>query len=192
MARPRAFDTDEVLKQSMTVFWAKGYKGASMEDLMAATGLNKQSLYGAFGDKRELFLKAMALYRQTSAEKTQTVLNAYESAWEGIHELFMMLAGPTECGTKGCLLVNISLEFGTDDPDVLDELKRSFDGFEARVQKAVERGQAQGEITTKYPSSIISKTLISTIGGLRVLEKRGESYDTIKAILAMVLDSIRA
>ncbi len=61
MGRPREFDVDEALTKIMAVFWAKGFEGSSLSDLVAATGLKKGSLYAAFGDKRAMYLKALAL-----------------------------------------------------------------------------------------------------------------------------------
>ena len=64
MARPRAFDPDTALQDVMNVFWKKGYEGASLQDIEAATGLNKQSLYRAFGDKRAMYLAALDIYEK--------------------------------------------------------------------------------------------------------------------------------
>ena len=62
MARPRSFDPDEALDLARDVFWQKGFQGASLDDITAATGLNKPSLYAAFGDKNALFLKVLDRY----------------------------------------------------------------------------------------------------------------------------------
>lgn len=192
MARPREFDIDTVLTQSMQVFWARGYKSTSMEDLMKATQLNKQSLYGAFGDKHALFLKALGLYRQQSFNAIKAILNEPDSALEGIQNLFRKLASSGDKDCLGCMMVNTSLEFGTEDPEVHAELQSMFAGFEKFVEQAVKKGQEQGKITTKFKSHIISKSLISTIGGLSILEKRGESEENIQAILELALESIKA
>ena len=62
MARPREFETGAVLEQATRVFWAKGFENASLDDLCEATGLNRSSLYSAFGDKRKLYLSALARF----------------------------------------------------------------------------------------------------------------------------------
>ena len=62
MGRPREFNEEEALAKIMDVFWARGFEGATVSDLMAATGLKKGSLYAAFGDKRAMYLKALALW----------------------------------------------------------------------------------------------------------------------------------
>ncbi|MGE0180281.1 MAG: TetR/AcrR family transcriptional regulator, partial [Sphingomonas sp.] len=60
--RPRSFDTDQVLDRVRDTFWRYGYAGTSMDQLATATGLHKPSLYGAFGDKRKLYLAALDNY----------------------------------------------------------------------------------------------------------------------------------
>jgi AcrR family transcriptional regulator len=191
MARPREFDIDTVLNQCMKVFWVQGYKATSMEDLMKATKLNKQSFYCAFGDKQALFLKALALYRTQSFASIKSILNETDSALEGLQKLFHYLAMPCENDVPGCFMVNTSLEFGTDDPEVHAELQSMFAGFEKFVEQAICRGQQQGQITSCFDSRIMSKNLINTLGGLSILEKRGESLESIQAIMEMTLVSLK-
>ena len=69
MAGPREFDMDEALDAAMSVFWEKGYEGTSMADLMAATGLHKGSIYKAFTDKHDLFVKALKRYLNQGASE---------------------------------------------------------------------------------------------------------------------------
>src|SRR5260370_3704741 len=64
--RPRAYDPDAALGRALGSFWKAGYSGTSLDDLSAATGMNRPSLYGAFGDKRDLYLKALAYYWELS------------------------------------------------------------------------------------------------------------------------------
>lgn len=64
MARPREFDRDAALEKALRVFWAKGFAATSTDDLRVAMGIGRQSLYGAFGDKRTLYLEALDTYQQ--------------------------------------------------------------------------------------------------------------------------------
>src|SRR6201999_3420920 len=64
--RPRAYDPDLALSRAMEVFWKEGFAGTSLDELSAATGMNRPSLYGAFGDKRDLYIKAYQHYRERS------------------------------------------------------------------------------------------------------------------------------
>ena len=80
MARPREFDEIDVIENLMNVFWDKGYEAASMQDLVAATGLLKGSLYGAFGDKQSLYLTALKQYDRTRIQAGIDMLNGEGSA----------------------------------------------------------------------------------------------------------------
>ena len=80
MARPRNFDPDEVLGRAREVFWQKGFQGTSLDDITEATGLNKPSLYAAFGDKNALFLKVLDRYHAYIVENAERIINEGPSA----------------------------------------------------------------------------------------------------------------
>lgn len=194
MPRPREFDIDVVLTQSMNVFWAQGFKATSMEDLMKATRLNKQSFYCAFGDKHSLFVKSLALYRQQSLDKLTEVLSDENAPFEAIKNFGRDCMAPcgVDDGPDGCLMINTCLEFGETDPAVASEIRQMFQGFEKRLGDAVARAQKKGEITSRFDSRLIAKSLINTIGGLRIMEKRGESRESLEAVLELAFDSFAA
>jgi TetR/AcrR family transcriptional repressor of nem operon len=119
MSRPREFNMDKVLNQSMEAFWANGYKATSFEDLMNATGLRKQSLYGAFGDKRSLYLKALALYRNQSVSSLREMIDLGESPIRILDAIrSATLCSANEDSHKGCMMVNTALEFGLTDQEI--------------------------------------------------------------------------
>ena len=74
MGRPRSFDIDRALDRALQVFWRKGYEGTSLSDLTKAVGVNRPSLYAAFGDKKALFRKALDRYLTGPAAYTQEAL----------------------------------------------------------------------------------------------------------------------
>src|SRR5215470_19573775 len=117
MARPRQFDTDKALDRTMRVFWEHGYHATSVEDLMKAAGVQKQSLYGAFGDKRSLFLKCLNLYSKQILFEVQRMLNETDSAFEGIERVmrFACQASDSKTCPSGCLMANTALELGLND-----------------------------------------------------------------------------
>ena len=80
IGRPREFDEDEALAKILDVFWAKGFEGTSMSDLETATGLRKGSLYAAFGDKRAMYLKALALYGRTAIDDVRACAHWHRRA----------------------------------------------------------------------------------------------------------------
>src|SRR5438132_95237 len=90
MARPRSFDSDVVLDKAVETFREKGLDGTSMEDLEKATGLRRASLYGAFGDKRELYLAALKRYQGTRGVRLLEELNAAKTGRAAIERVFQI------------------------------------------------------------------------------------------------------
>ena len=129
MARPREFDPDEVLERATRVFWAKGFENASLDDLCEATGLNRSSLYSAFGDKRKLYLSALARYEDGSAARITAALED-RPIRDGLKAFLASLidsivAGP---GRRGCFIGNCATE-----------MARLDRGAAARVRKDLVR-----------------------------------------------------
>src|SRR5215475_11176321 len=119
MARPREFDEEEALGQVMRVFWDQGYQASTFDDLTKAADVRKQSLYSVFGDKRSLFLKSLALYRNQTLSNARKLVSDADSPLEGIARLLRYAARPPgpKDGPTGCLMANTALELGRSDAD---------------------------------------------------------------------------
>src|SRR5437879_2988165 len=103
--RPRAYDPDQALARAMDVFWREGFAATSLDQLSAATGMNRPSLYGAFGDKRDLYIKAYDRYRLRARERMAEVFAANLSLRALLQRVFgialdMYLSGAD--GPRGC------------------------------------------------------------------------------------------
>ncbi|WP_341347715.1 TetR/AcrR family transcriptional regulator [Paenibacillus sp. FSL H3-0469] len=182
MSRPREFDVDRVLHQSMEVFWNQGFKATSYEDLTRITGVKKQSLYCVFKDKRSLFLKAMALYREQVVSKLKDIEALDSSPGDKLDALQHSLLDD-ETGCKGCLIVNASLEFGTDDEQVTREAKLMVEEMQLVLEKIISSGQKQQLISNRYTSIELASYLNNTILGVRVMQKSGLSREQIETVL---------
>ncbi len=126
--RPRSFDTDLVLDQALEVFWAKGYDGASLDDLTAAMGLSRPSVYAAFGDKHSLFLAVLDRYVATLGRTPLTAMLSEADAVQGMHAFLRATIDLAVCGSvpKGCLIACVASEVAVSDH-----------GARARVSKAM-------------------------------------------------------
>ncbi|WP_199902434.1 TetR/AcrR family transcriptional regulator [Azospirillum sp. B4] len=136
----------------MDAFWKKGYSGTSLDDLSAATGMNRPSLYAAFGDKRSLYLKALAHYWQVALDTMRadladggpladSLMRAYEGA------LSIYFSGEDEA--RGCFVVGTAVTEAVEDAEIRDSLMRGFLSFDAdfksRFQAAREKGELKGD-----------------------------------------------
>lgn len=184
MSRPREFDVDRALQQSMEVFWAKGFKSTSYDDLTRTTQVKKQSLYCVFKDKRDLFLKALALYRERSIAMLEELASQEVSPLKKLETICdTTLYQNDETLRRGCLMVNSALEFGDDDPEVNREVMLMFDQVERILEKIIRDGQKQGLISARQSSKELAVYLNNVLSGTKVMEKSGASREQIAAVL---------
>jgi len=179
MARPREFDELKVKEALMCVFWEKGYEATSMQDLVEATGLLKGSLYGAFGDKRALYMVALEQYDRTLIQDGIDMLHGKGRANAKIAKLFDAVLESAKTGlfSGGCLLCNASVEMAPVDKAVGSSVKSTIQ----RLQSAVEVALSP-EISDPSNASALSGFIICAYLGARVLAKAG-------APLQMIIDS---
>ena len=184
--RPREFDEDQALDAALQQFWKSGYEGTGLCDLEACTGLGRQSLYNAFGDKQALFEKVLARYEENYLKPLLDQLDAEGSPVENIHAVLDMW----ENGPKhGCLVSNSAAEFGAREERITRELSRSIGRIEQAFERALTRARDAGEL----PESTDPKTLarlFTTLGqGISIVQKvKGPGFrtDAINAARAML------
>ena len=170
MARPRQFDEVQVIENLMQVFWNKGYQATSMQDLVAATGLLKGSLYGAFGDKRALYIAALKHYDHTRIQAGIDMFNGEGNAREKTARLFDNVIESTKRGdfAGGCLLCNASLEMAVTDRQVKSEVKTTIRRLKLAIMDAL-----QIEIENQDQAAGLAAFIVSAYFGTRVLAKAG-------------------
>lgn len=178
------FDTDKTLEKAMAVFWAKGYAATSMSDLTEAMGINKGSLYNAYGGKEKLFIKALSKYELENHRQTLASFDAMEDPVEALSVLFDALIEESikDGESKGCLLVNTALEL----PFHSDVVKRIVTGglgeIEAFFRRMVARGQNRGQISEMVDPDETAKGLLTLVMGLRVLARGAVPVESLHAI----------
>ncbi|HJS75619.1 MAG TPA: TetR/AcrR family transcriptional regulator, partial [Vicinamibacteria bacterium] len=118
MGRPREFDRDEALDRAVQVFWSRGFERTSVEDLTDSMGIQRGSLYAAFGDKHQLFLAALDRYEERFYRDTLRFLEE-GSPREGIRRVFQQVVSDCACGggAKGCFITNTAVALAEDDPE---------------------------------------------------------------------------
>ncbi len=147
--RPRRFDTDKALHQVMAVFWQHGFGAATYEALEAATGLRRQSLIYAFGDKRTMFLKALDHYAVTRVAAICDVLADEADAKTSVRSAFdLWIADARRRKHRGCLMVTTAGEMGPLDASASAKIasarKRLVAAFGAAFERAAEEGSLKG------------------------------------------------
>lgn len=180
MARPRQFDEADVKSALRDVFWKHGFEGASYANIMAATGLNKGSLYASFGDKRALYQHAISDYtRAYVAPGVAMLTNNSILPKERIMALFDRLvnAAQTPEGRWGCLLCNAAIDQAPFDGDVEKTVSNALSRLRKAIQTCVAGTAADGK----------AELIWTAYFGGHVMVKAGYSKDVLRAHKKQVL-----
>ncbi len=169
----KSFNIDDALERAQSVFWAKGYEATSLSDLTKGMGINKGSLYNAFGSKKELFTQALLKYDREHRQKGLQQLEAIEDPVAALEQLFDGMAAECEADSdrKGCFLVNTALEYPHHSEAIQEMLRSALGDFEAFFKRLILKGQAAGTIPKAVPVDDTAKSLLSLVTGLRVLSR---------------------
>jgi len=192
MAREPQFDQHQVLQRAMEQFWRFGYSGTSVQDLVAATGINRASMYGAFGDKRSLFLGCLDQYIEEISARRQSLLSCAGPAPAVIRGYFddLLATSLQDRQHLGCLLTNSALEIAPHDEEVNRRLKRRLLDLEQTFQSLIQRGQSEGDIPADRDPRQIARFLVSSIQGIRVMARLGPKPQMLKDIVRVAMQSL--
>ena len=189
MARTKAFNEKEALEKILYLFWQKGYHQASLEDILLAAGIKKQSMYNAYGDKRSVFIKALHLYQEDNssamAQYVESSITDGKTATQILHDLFHIDDSHDE-SIKGCLMINSMVEFKECDEEIRAEIDALLSFFEETLMRIIKIGQDAGEITTILSTSQIVDIFMNTHRGFQV----AKDYDILSETLNQTADSI--
>ena len=167
----KSFDEQLAIENAMKVFWEKGYEASSISNLIESTGINRGSLYNAFGGKRQLFTQALLKYDSETRRAFIAELEALNNPKLAFKTLFDALVQQSKDDTqpKGCFLVNTSIEIESHDQKTKDIVTQGFIEFEAFFRRGIEVAQSRGDIPTTLDATATAKLLFSLVVAIRVL-----------------------
>jgi TetR/AcrR family transcriptional repressor of nem operon len=189
MPRVKQFNEEEVLTKAMELFWKKGYYATSMQDLVDYLGINRASLYDTFGGKKELFGKALCLYRTTYGDNVAAFLKAQPAVKIGIQRLFERAIDETLCDAdrKGCFVVNTASTVTPAETEVQTALLENKTEVEAALYGYLSWGVQQGELSEKKDLKGIATLLFTLYNGLKIVAKiEGDREKMSKSVKAML------
>ena len=187
VARPREFDEDEVLDRALATFWEHGYEGTSIDDLVAATGLGRASLYGALGDKERIFGRAVERYCARMGEMVDA-LGGESSAHVALGRFLRMLVTKSspKSGPRGCFLLSTAV--GGDAPSAAREAYAEYtDRLEQALVALVRRGQEGGEFTRAAGPEALAHTLAVLLQGIAASARAGRSKARLESAIETML-----
>ena len=190
MSRPKAFNPDEALEKAMQVFWHKGYEATSMQDLLTAMDINRGSLYATFGDKRELFLKAMDLYCTGGGVGSRiSILSQPGPAIPLIRQFVesMLDFALSDPQRRGCLIANTAMELAPHQHDIAIKVSERLRSLEAAFFTLLTRAKQEGELGNGKDPLSLARVLVTMMQGTIVMIKAGTPADVVRQTAATAL-----
>jgi TetR/AcrR family transcriptional repressor of nem operon len=188
VARPREFDESTVVAAARDRFWDAGYAATSLNDLTAATGLGKASLYGAFGDKHTLYLRIFDDYIAGAVQSVKDALAGDDSgALERIRAHLLENARSSAGNPRGCLLARGTAELAGRDEDVADRSKDAFHQLGLAYSASLEAAQRAGDIDPAANSRVLGDLLLAIHRGTEALGRAGADETSLESLVEAAL-----
>jgi TetR/AcrR family transcriptional regulator, copper-responsive repressor len=191
--RPRAYDPHVALLRAMDAFWKSGYAGTSLDELTAATGMNRPSLYAAFGDKRSLYLKALAHYwrvvlgamREDLAEEIplrDALMRAYDGA------LSIYFSGSDRA--RGCFVVGTAVTEAVEDAEIRDSLLEGFLAFDTDFEARFRTAREKGEIGIDADPHVLATLTTAVMHTIAIRARSGATRAELQELARKAITSI--
>jgi AcrR family transcriptional regulator len=189
--RPRAYDPDEALAKAMGAFWDGGYAGTSLDEISAATGMNRPSLYAAFGDKQAIYLKAIERYRAGPAVGEalaggRTLREALRRVYKAALSIY--LAG--DQGARGCFVIGTAATEAVTNPLVREQLAGVLHDVDEAFEKRIKRAKDEGELPADADPKALAAIASATMHSLAIRARAGEKRRTLEAIAEAGVSSV--
>ncbi|WP_330274695.1 TetR/AcrR family transcriptional regulator [Lentzea sp. NBC_00516] len=183
IGRPREFDAEEALQKAMVVFWEQGYEGASLTDLTERMGISRKSMYAAFGNKEELFRKALQRYSEGTVSYAVEALQAATA--REVAETF--LAGSVRANTRpgcpaGCLGVQGALAVGETGRVARDILTEWRNGGQGLLRDRFERAVEEGDLPAGADPDLIARYVMTIGNGMAVQAAGGAAREDLQRV----------
>ena len=191
--RPPAYDPDVALEQAMGAFWRAGYDATSLDDLVAATGMNRPSLYAAFGDKRAIYLKALRRYWRLSAAEMSEVLTESRPLGEALTEFYdraLAIYFGGEGATRGCFSVSTAPAVAVEDAEIRAALGRSVSRLDERLETLIRTAQKRGEVATDADPQALAFLGTATLHTIAIRARAGAAREELAAAARRAIGAI--
>jgi AcrR family transcriptional regulator len=188
VGRPRGFNTDQVLESALKVFWRKGYEGTTLPDLTKAMGINRPSLYAAFGNKEALFRKVLDRYAEGPAAYVREALE--EPTARRVAE--RLLLGAVDLVTNprnpgGCLAVHGALACGDEAQSIRRELIARRTKREAALRRRLQRAKSEGDLPTGASPADLARFITTVVQGMAIQAASGATRKDLRRVAKMAL-----
>jgi TetR/AcrR family transcriptional regulator, copper-responsive repressor len=191
--RPPSYVADEALSQAIKAFWHAGFSGTSLDELAATTGMNRPSLYGAFGDKHDLYLKALAHYWEAGRAAMAQALASDQplgAALRAVYTKALDIYFPKTGRARGCFLIGTGTTEAMGDLEVRSYLNGAFreidEAFGARLRLAA----ASGELSSTADPALLAKLAGAVLHSLAIRSRAGAPRADLERFVDGAVDLI--
>jgi len=185
MARPIAYDRDRVIELAARQFWEDGFGACNVDDLTTRAGVNRHSLYKAFGGKAGLYRDALDFYVASIAAPYLAILERGDT----LDDLARFFATVARDGfdARGCLVTNSVIELGRADAEVVSVIDRYYARYVAAFAGLITRAQAGGSIRRDLDADAVARWLLLTTQGMSVAARLGAPGPDVADIVRCAL-----
>lgn len=188
--RPRAYDVEQALTSATEAFWRTGYAGTSLDDLSAVMGMNRPSLYGAFGDKEALYLATLDRYIAVSEQVMRHKLDVatLRQALRRVCDAALELYYPENETQRGCFLIGTAAVEAVRDEQVRRRLGDGLRAFDQAFEARFARAQREGEVSAGADPAMLAKLASALLHSLAVRARAGDSRAGLRATAQAGID----
>jgi AcrR family transcriptional regulator len=189
--RPRAYEPQVALGKALDLFRTQGFAATSLDDLSEATGMNRPSLYGAFGDKRELYIKSYQRYREEAAAAMGDIFRQELPLRERLQRIFasaldIYLSGGT--GPRGCFTVVTAASEAVGDPEIRAMVLEGLTGLDKAFAGCFRRAQEKGELPESVDPVVLAQIASATIHTIAIRARARVPRKELEAIVEGAID----
>lgn len=191
--RPRSYNPEAALDSVLEVFWRAGYSAASLNDICEATGMNRPSVYAAFGDKRALYLRAIDRYRQMSREQMREAFSMpgpIRNVLRGVYSRALDMYYSGHDTPLGCFMVGAVINDAVGDQEIQGALSEGLKQFDAAFARRIQTAQEDGEIVAARDAAALGKIAAATLYYLAARSRAGEKRKVLEEFAEVTIDLI--
>jgi TetR/AcrR family transcriptional regulator, copper-responsive repressor len=189
--RPRAYQPEVALGKALDLFRKDGFAATSLDDLSAATGMNRPSLYGAFGDKRELYIKSYQRYRADAREAMTDIFRRelpIRRRLERIYAVALDIYLSGEAGPRGCFTVMTAASEAVADPDIRGMVLEGFSELDKAFAACFSLAKAKGELPASANPEVLAQLASATIHTIAIRARARVPRKELEAIVKGAID----
>jgi AcrR family transcriptional regulator len=184
--RPRAYDPAQALARARDAFWLAGFAATSLDDLSAATGMNRPSLYAAFGDKHRLYLDLLDRYTAAADAAIREEFAREQPLAKALTRFYrhaLALYLPEDRAARGCFLIGTALSEAAADAQVRERLRAALDGFARALEQRLKRARTEGELSRDADPAALASLASAVLHSLAVRARAGDSRTALNALV---------